>query len=88
MKTPSLNGSRYFILFIDDFSRMCWVFFMKKRSEVFEVFENFKASVKNQSCSKIKSLRTNNGSEYNLEKLKKFYDANGIHHQLTVRYIR
>ena len=29
MKTPTLNGSKYFILFIDDFTRMCWVYFMK-----------------------------------------------------------
>jgi hypothetical protein len=27
LNTPSLKGSRYCILFIDDFTRMCWIFF-------------------------------------------------------------
>ena len=38
LKTPSLKGSRYYILFIDDFTRMCWIFFMKYKSEVVEIF--------------------------------------------------
>ena len=37
-KTQSLNGSRYFILFIDDFTRLCWVYFLKFKSEVAEMF--------------------------------------------------
>ena len=28
-RTPSLQGSLYFILFIDDFTRMCWIFFLE-----------------------------------------------------------
>ena len=28
-RTPSLKGSLYFVLFIDDFTRMCWIFFLK-----------------------------------------------------------
>ncbi|XP_073263046.1 uncharacterized protein [Populus alba] len=34
LSTPSLNGSKYYLLFIDDFSRMCWIYFMKFKSEV------------------------------------------------------
>ena len=37
--TPSLNGNRYFI---DDYTRMCWIYFMKQKLEVVEVFLNFK----------------------------------------------
>ena len=33
-KTPSLNGSKYYIAFIDYFSRMCWIYFMKNKNEV------------------------------------------------------
>lgn len=35
MRTPSLDNSKYFILFIENFSR--WVYFLKERSEVFSV---------------------------------------------------
>ena len=38
MRTPSLNENIYFILFIDDFSRMSWVFFMRQKSEVATIF--------------------------------------------------
>ena len=35
----SLGGSRYFVTFIDDFSRKVWVYFIKQKSEVFEKFK-------------------------------------------------
>ena len=38
MRTVSLNGNRYFMVLIDDFSRMCWVYFLKQKSEVASVF--------------------------------------------------
>jgi hypothetical protein len=63
-RTPSLKGSLYYIVFIDDFSRMCWIFFLKFKSEVARVFWKFKKMVKNQSGCKIQSIRSNNGKEY------------------------
>ena len=47
MPTTSINGSRYFLTFIDDYSRFYWVYFMKQKSEVFEIFEVFKALIEN-----------------------------------------
>ena len=37
-KTPSLKGSLYYIIFIDDLIRMCWIYFLKSKSEVAGVF--------------------------------------------------
>ena len=50
--TP-LNGSRYFIIFIDDYTRMCWIYFMKQKLEFVEVFLKFKRWIENQSSCKI-----------------------------------
>ena len=36
LPTPSYGGSRYVLTFIDDYSRFCWVYFLKLKSEVFE----------------------------------------------------
>ena len=38
MHNESLNGARYFLLFIDDFSRFCWVYFLKTKGEVLMYF--------------------------------------------------
>ncbi|KAG8489064.1 hypothetical protein CXB51_017032 [Gossypium anomalum] len=86
MKNSSLNDSKYFVLFIDDLTRFCWVYFMKQKSEVFDAFNKFKALVENQSSCKIKALRTDNGSEYLSERFQKLCEESGIHHQLTNFY--
>ena len=59
----SLGGSRYYLSFIDDFSGKTWIYFMKKKLEVFERFLELKALVENQTDKKIKVLRTDNGGE-------------------------
>ena len=45
LPTHSYGNSRYVLIFIDDFSSYCWVFFLKLKSEVFQTFKFFKASV-------------------------------------------
>ena len=64
MPTKSINGCRYFLTFIDDYSRYCWIYFMKLKSEVFETFKSFKAMVENSSNKNIKSIRFDGGGEY------------------------
>ena len=45
MQTTTISGNRYFLTFINNYSRMCWVYFMRFKSEVFTVFKKFKAMV-------------------------------------------
>ncbi|GJZ52427.1 gag-pol polyprotein [Tanacetum coccineum] len=63
----SLGGAKYFVSFIDDYSRRCWVYPIKKKSDVFEVFKVYKARVKLDFGTKIKCLRTDSGGEYTVE---------------------
>ncbi|GAU34810.1 hypothetical protein TSUD_394360 [Trifolium subterraneum] len=49
IKPRSLGKSNYFLLFVDDFSRKTWVYFLKEKSEVFENFKKFKALVEKES---------------------------------------
>lgn len=86
MKTPSLNGSKYYIAFIDDYSRMCWIYFMKVKSEVADIFMKFKAWVETQRGSKTQVIRSDNRTEYTCEKFKTFFEDAGIEHQLTSPY--
>ena len=41
-RTPSLKENKSYIIFVDDFTRMCWIYFLKSKSEVAGVFWRFK----------------------------------------------
>ena len=60
----SMCQAKYVLTFIDDFSRYCWVFFLKYKSKLFDLFKGFKALVENQSRRNLKVLRYDNGVEY------------------------
>ena len=64
MPVNSLGGHLYYLTFTDDYSRKTWIYFLKKKDEVFSWFRHFKALIENQTEKKIKILRTDNGTEY------------------------
>lgn len=64
MSMESTGGSKYFLLFTDDFSRLSWVYFLKSKSETFDYFKKFKVLVENESGYSIKVLRTDRGGEF------------------------
>ncbi|GJU92725.1 retrovirus-related pol polyprotein from transposon TNT 1-94 [Tanacetum coccineum] len=82
----SLGGAKYFVSFIDDYSRRCWVYPIKKKSDVFEVFKVYKARVELDSGTKIKCLRTDNGGEYTGDEFDLFCKQEGIKRQFTTAY--
>jgi len=86
MEKESLGKSKYYVIFIDDYSRMKWVYFVHHKSEVINKFKIFKAQVENQLEKKIKTLRTDNGGEYFSKEFNKYLEVNGIIHQHTVPY--
>ena len=58
MRKRSPRGEQHYILFIDYFSRMCWIGLLKHNDEAFEKFQIFKALVENELDLKIKCLRS------------------------------
>jgi len=83
MSIESLGGSRYFLLFTDDYSRMSWVYFLKFKSEVFENFRKFKALVEKQSGCSLKALHSDRGGEFTSKEFDDFCEKNGIHRELS-----
>ncbi|CAN0905823.1 Retrovirus-related Pol polyprotein from transposon TNT 1-94, partial [Linum grandiflorum] len=61
VEMESLGGNRYFVTFIDDATRKTWVYMMKAKSQVFEIFRNFHVMVERETGSKLKCLRSDNG---------------------------
>ena len=56
--------AKYALTFIDEFSRYCWVYFLKHKSKFFGLFKVFKALVENQSRRRLKILGYENGGNY------------------------
>ena len=44
-QTKSMNKNKYFVLFVDDMTRMTWIYFIRNKSQVFDVFKKFKKLV-------------------------------------------
>jgi hypothetical protein len=64
---------------------MCWIYFMKYKSKVADIFWKFKAWVEKQGTYKVQVIRSDNGIEYILEKFnnsvkKKTLSTSWQHH--------
>ncbi|CAL8135751.1 unnamed protein product [Prunus armeniaca] len=79
-------GNRYFLTFIDDCTCMCWIYFLRYKSEVLNGFKKFKATVELQSGYKLKKIRSDGGGEYTFNEFNKFCEDMGMERQLTVSY--
>ncbi|KAH9727082.1 Integrase catalytic domain-containing protein [Citrus sinensis] len=82
----SMRDAKYMVTFIDDYSRRCWVYPIKKKSDVFPVFKEYKVRVELESSKKIKCLRTDNGGEYTDGEFLAFCKQEDIQRQFTVAY--
>jgi hypothetical protein len=76
---PSINKARFFLIFVDDFSRFTWIYFLRKISEVFQHLKDFKSLVETQSGKKIKVLGTDNRGEYVNHEIHNLFNDTGIH---------
>ena len=79
-------GYRFYVIFVDDFTRFTWLFLLKYKSEVFTIFLHFKVLVENKFGSKIKTLKSDGEGEYTTNYFKSFCLDNGIQHQLSCPY--
>ncbi|KAH9711302.1 retrovirus-related pol polyprotein from transposon RE1 [Citrus sinensis] len=60
----SLNGYKYYISFIDDYSRYTWIYPLKTKSQALSVFIIFQTQVEKQFGTAIKSLQSDWGGEF------------------------
>ena len=79
----SISGSRYFVIFIDDYSRYSWIFPMKSRSEILQIYSNFTKMVETQFFKRIKTFRSDNTLEYTQYAFQALLHSYGIVHYLT-----
>jgi hypothetical protein len=87
--TPSMDGYRYFLLIVDDYSRHLWVRLMKGKHEAFHHFKDYVVWAQRQLHSaghKLATVRSDNGGEFLSGKFARYLSSVGIHHELTTPY--
>ena len=78
--------AKYVLTFIDDFSRYCWVYFLKHKYKIFGLFKVFKALVENQSGRRLKILISDNGGEYVKYEFIQYCKYVGVQMQHSIPY--
>jgi transposase InsO family protein len=82
--TKGLKAERYFMLLVDDYTRMTVVCFLKNKSEAFENFKIYKEMVENEMDSRIKCLRSDNGGEFTSKEFMDYCSNHGIKRKFFV----
>ena len=82
-KVTTISGKKWFVTFINDHTRLCWVYLMREKSEVEKIFKEFYRMIENQFQTKISILRSDNGTEYFNKVLETFSNEKGILHQFS-----
>jgi hypothetical protein len=86
MATESLGGSRYMMVFVDDFTHFMTVKFLTAKSEAHDALEAYVAEMERQTGSRIKVLRSDRGGEFTSDAIALMLRKAGIRHQLTAPY--
>lgn len=101
IQVPSMGGARYFISFVDDYSKWIFIYTMQRNSEAFGRIKTYHVYAKrhtgqkiaslnitdpHHAADKLKTLRTENGCEYLSSNFKSYLSDNGISHQLSIAH--
>nr|GFB04560.1 retrovirus-related Pol polyprotein from transposon TNT 1-94 [Tanacetum cinerariifolium] len=83
IRIASINGKRYILVIVDDYSRYTWVHFLRSKDEAPAVIITFLKRITVLLQSPVIIIRTDNGTEFKNQVLKEFFDYVGISHQMS-----
>nr|GEY21226.1 retrovirus-related Pol polyprotein from transposon TNT 1-94 [Tanacetum cinerariifolium] len=82
MRISSINGKRYVLVIVDDYSRYTWVHFLISKDEAPEVIITFLKRITILLQSPVIIIRTDNDTEFKNHVLKEYFDVVGISYQM------
>ncbi|GJR28790.1 retrovirus-related pol polyprotein from transposon TNT 1-94 [Tanacetum coccineum] len=84
MRVASINGKRYILVIVEDYSRFTWVRFLRTKDEAPEAIIKCIKNIQVRLNATIRNVRTDNGTEFVNQTLREFYENVGISHQTFV----
>ncbi|GJW57462.1 retrovirus-related pol polyprotein from transposon TNT 1-94 [Tanacetum coccineum] len=84
MRVASINGKRYILVIVDDYSRFTWVRFLRTKDEAPEAIIKCIKNIQVRLNATVRNVRTDNGTEFVNQTLHEFYENVGISHQTSV----
>ncbi|GJW35964.1 retrovirus-related pol polyprotein from transposon TNT 1-94 [Tanacetum coccineum] len=84
MRVQTINGKKYILVIVDDYSRFTWVKFLRSKDETPTVVIKFLKQIQVGLNKTVRYVRTDNGTEFVNKDLTDYYERVGIFHQKTV----
>ncbi|KAI3719151.1 hypothetical protein L6452_20045 [Arctium lappa] len=82
----SVDHYRYYVAFIDDYSRFCWLYPLRTKSEFYNALLIFMQFVQTHFSRKIKVFQSDGGTEFVNHRVRSLFDQNGTLHRLSCPY--
>nr|GFB42958.1 putative ribonuclease H-like domain-containing protein [Tanacetum cinerariifolium] len=83
MRVASINGKKYILVIVDDYSRYTWTLFLRSKDETPEVLKDFLTMIQRNLQALVITVRTDRGTEFLNKTLNAFFKEEGIEHQTS-----
>ncbi|GJS46015.1 retrovirus-related pol polyprotein from transposon TNT 1-94 [Tanacetum coccineum] len=83
MRVTSINGKKYILLIVDDYSKYTWTLFLRSKDKTSEVLKDFLKMIQRNLQALVISVRTDRGTEFLNKTLNAFFKEEGIEHQTS-----
>ena len=71
--STDIHGFKWFLILLDDFSRLSWIYLLKNKSEVTIKIKNFTQIIHRQYEKQVKAFRTDNAKDFCNAELQQFF---------------
>nr|GEV03611.1 hypothetical protein [Tanacetum cinerariifolium] len=84
MHVESVNGKKYILVIVDDYSRFTWVKCLRSKDEAPDFIIKFLKMIQVRLKVPVRRIRTDNGTEFVNQTLREYYEQVGISHETLV----